>query len=88
MALTISVSDARKRLSVLLEQFNADYEPVRITSKVGDAALMSAQDYDSWQETVYLLRSPENARLLMQAVGRDKARRVALGELRSDDRRG
>jgi antitoxin YefM len=34
---------------------------------------MSADDYDSWQETVYLLRSPENARRLMQAVARDKA---------------
>ncbi len=28
--------------------------------------LMSADDYDSWQETVYLLRSPENARRLME----------------------
>ena len=88
MASTISVGDARKRLSALLEQLNADHEPVHITSEVGDAVLMSAQDYDSWQETVYLLRPPENARLLMQAVHRDRARRVAPGELRSDDRRG
>jgi antitoxin YefM len=35
--------------------------------------LTSADDYDSWQETVYLLRSPENARRLMEAVARDKA---------------
>lgn len=34
---------------------------------------MSGADYDSWQETVYLLRSPENARRLMEAVARDKA---------------
>ena len=33
---------------------------------------MSAADYDSWQETVYLLRSPANARRLMEAVARDK----------------
>jgi antitoxin YefM len=38
---------------------------------------MSAADYDSWQETVYLLRSPENARRLMEAVIRDKANRPA-----------
>lgn len=38
---------------------------------------MSAEDYDSWQETVYLLRSPENARRLMEAVARDKANRHA-----------
>jgi antitoxin YefM len=38
---------------------------------------MSAADYDSWQETVYLLRSPENARRLMEAVARDKTSRTA-----------
>ena len=39
----------------------------------GDAVLMSAADFDSWQETIYLLRSPANARRLMEAVGRDRA---------------
>jgi len=39
---------------------------------------MSADDYDSWQETVYLLRSPENARRLMEAVARDKAGQPGL----------
>jgi antitoxin YefM len=46
---------------------------VRITSKAGDAVLMSADDYDSWQETIYFLRSPANAQRLMEAVARDKA---------------
>jgi antitoxin YefM len=69
----ISASEARQRLFPLLEQVNTDHQPVRITSKAGDAVLMSADDYDSWQETVYLLRSPENARRLMEAVARDKA---------------
>ncbi len=73
--MSISASEARQRLFPLLEQVNTDHEPVRITSKAGDAVLMSADDYDSWQETVYLLRSPENARRLMEAVARDKATR-------------
>jgi antitoxin YefM len=71
--MAISASEARQRLFPLLEQVNTDHEPVRITSKAGDAVLMSADDYDSWQETVYLLRSPENARRLMEAVARDRA---------------
>ncbi len=71
--MSISASEARQRLFPLLEQVNTDHEPVRITSKAGDAVLMSADDYDSWQETVYLLRSPENARRLMEAVARDRA---------------
>lgn len=71
--MTISASEARQRLFPLLEQVNNDHVPVRIASRSGEAVLMSAADYDSWQETVYLLRSPENARRLMEAVARDKA---------------
>jgi antitoxin YefM len=77
---SISASEARQRLFPLLEQVNVDHEPVRITSKAGDAVLMSADDYDAWQETVYLLRSPENARRLMEAVARDKGDRSASAE--------
>lgn len=76
--MSISASEARQRLFPLLEQVNTDHQPVRITSKAGDAVLMSADDYDSWQETVYLLRSPENARRLMEAVARDKAGHSSL----------
>lgn len=71
--MSISASEARRRLFPILEQVNADHFPVRITSRTGDVVLMSADDYDSWQETVYLLRSPENARRLMDAVARDEA---------------
>lgn len=75
--MAISASEARQRLFPLLEQVNTDHEPVRISSRAGDAVLMSAADFDSWQETVYLLRSPENARRLMEAVARDKTSRPA-----------
>ncbi|WP_030201228.1 type II toxin-antitoxin system Phd/YefM family antitoxin [Streptomyces sp. NRRL S-87] len=69
----ISASEARKTLFPLIERVNNDHTPVRISSKAGDAVLMSADDYDSWQETVHLLRSPANARRLMEAVARDRA---------------
>ena len=78
--MTISASEARHRLFPLIEQVNTDHEPVRITSKAGNAVLMSADDYDAWQETVYLLRSPENARRLMEAVARDRAGRSTPAE--------
>ncbi len=70
--MSISASEARATLFPLIERVNTDHTPVRITSKSGDAVLMSADDYDSWQETVYLLRSPENAKRLMEAVARDR----------------
>ncbi|QIV79955.1 type II toxin-antitoxin system Phd/YefM family antitoxin [Mycolicibacterium frederiksbergense] len=78
--MAISASEARQRLFPLLEQVNTDHVPVRITSKAGDAVLMSADDYDSWQETVYLLRSPENARRLMESVARDRASHAPSAE--------
>lgn len=65
-------NEARFRLFPLIRQVNEDYVPVRISSKAGDAVLMSAADFDSWQETIYLLRSPANAQRLMDAVARDK----------------
>ena len=71
--MAISASEARSRLFPLIQQVNDDHEPVRISSRSGDAVLMSADDFDSWQETIYLLRSPANARRLMEAVARDKS---------------
>jgi antitoxin YefM len=71
--MTITASEARKDLFPLIKKVNDDHAPVRIHSKNGDAILMSAEDYDAWQETIYLLRSPANARRLMEAVARDRA---------------
>jgi antitoxin YefM len=71
--MAISASEARSRLFPLIQEVNDNHEPVRINSKAGDAVLMSADDFDSWQETIYLLRSPANARRLMEAVARDKS---------------
>ncbi|MFF4922277.1 MULTISPECIES: type II toxin-antitoxin system Phd/YefM family antitoxin [unclassified Kitasatospora] len=71
--MAISASEARTQLFPLIKKVNDDHAPIRITSKGGDAVLMSAEDYDSWQETIYLLRSPANAQRLMEAVARDRA---------------
>ncbi len=75
--MAISASEARARLFPLIQQVNDDHMPVRISAKGGDAVLMSAEDFDSWQETIYLLRSSANARRLMEAVARDKAGQAA-----------
>ena len=41
-------------------------------------------DFDSWQETIYLLRSPANARRLMEAVARDKSHQAAVVKTMED----
>jgi antitoxin YefM len=78
--MAISASEARSRLFPLIQQVNDDHLPVRINSKAGDAVLMSAEDFDSWQETIYLLRSSANARRLMEAVARDKSGQAAVAK--------
>jgi antitoxin YefM len=74
----ISASEARAHLSALIQQVNDDHLPVRIHSTGGDAVLRCARDYDSWQETIYLLGSPASARRLTAAAGRDKSGQAAV----------
>jgi antitoxin YefM len=50
------------------EQVNNDHTPVEITSKNGDAVLMSRADYDALEETAYLFRVPANAARLLESL--------------------
>jgi len=66
--MAITASEARKHLFPLIEQVNDDRTPVEITSRRGDAVLMSRADYDALEETAHLLRSPANARRLLESL--------------------
>jgi antitoxin YefM len=66
--MSITASEARRNLFPLIEQVNDDRTPVEITSKRGDAVLMSRADYDALEETAHLLRSPANARRLIESL--------------------
>ena len=64
----ITANEARKNLLTLIEQVNDDRQPIVITSKRGDAVLMSRPDYLALEETAHLLRSPANARRLLESL--------------------
>ena len=66
--MAITASEARKNLFPLIAQVNDDREPVEITSKNGDAVLMSLADYEALTETAWLLRVPANAKRLMESL--------------------
>ena len=67
-------SQARRNLKSVFDQVCEDHEPVTITRKNGgDVVILAAGDYSSLAETAYLLRSPANARRLLEAVERDRA---------------
>ena len=47
----------------------SDRDPVIITKKNDMSVVMiSLEDYESLQETAYLLRSPKNARRLLESI--------------------
>ena len=71
--MAMTASEARKNLFPLIEQVNNDRQPIEITSKRGDAVLMSRADYEALEETAYLLRAPANARRLLESL--EQARR-------------
>jgi len=81
MAAAISASEARKTLFPLIERVNEDHTPIEIVSKRGNAVLVSKEDWDSIVETNYLLRSPANAKHLMDSVEQWRAGRVTERDL-------
>jgi prevent-host-death family protein len=55
---TVSASEARSRLYRLIDETAASHEPVLITGKRNNAILLSEEDWNSVQETLYLLSIP------------------------------
>lgn len=54
----LSASEARAKLFKLLEQVNKESKPCIITSRKGDGVLISKDDWESIQETLYLQSIP------------------------------
>ena len=66
---TISYTSARNNLARTMQQVCSDHAPVIITRKGEQpVVMMSMDDYQSLQETAYLLRSPKNARRLLESI--------------------
>ncbi|MEE3159102.1 MAG: type II toxin-antitoxin system prevent-host-death family antitoxin [Pseudomonadota bacterium] len=65
----ISYTAARTNLAKTMDQVCEDHAPIIITrSKSQSVVMMSLEDYEALQETAYLLRSPRNARRLLDSI--------------------
>ncbi len=65
----LSYTALRNNLAKTMEKVCEDHEPVIITRKSKEAVVMlSLEDYESLEETAYLLRSPKNARRLFESI--------------------
>jgi antitoxin YefM len=65
---TITYTKARSSLAETMERVCEDHAPVIITKKDESVVMMSLADYQSMEETAYLLRSPRNARRLLESM--------------------
>lgn len=65
----ISYSSARANLASTMDRVCNDHEPLIITRNGDQSVVMlSLDDFQSLEETAYLLRSPANARRLLAAT--------------------
>jgi prevent-host-death family protein len=55
---TLSASEARKRLYNLVDEVKDSHEPVQIVGKRNSAVLISAEDWQAIEETLYLASIP------------------------------
>jgi antitoxin YefM len=78
----ITYSSARANLASTMDRVCNDHEPLIITRNGEKAVVMlSLEDYKALEETAYLLRSPANARRLMNSIAQLNAGKGTPREL-------
>ncbi len=65
----ITYSHTRQHLAEIMNKVLDDRAPVLITRQAGNpVVMMSLQDFNALEETAYLMRSPKNAKRLMESI--------------------
>jgi len=79
---TITYTSARGNLAKTMKKVCDDHSPVVITRKTAQPVVMiSLEDFEALEETAYLLRSPKNARRLLESVAELEAGKGSEKEL-------
>ncbi|MFD0751061.1 type II toxin-antitoxin system Phd/YefM family antitoxin [Mucilaginibacter calamicampi] len=62
-------SDFRQQLKSWLDKVRNDHAPLFVTNAKGeDVVVLSKSDYESMEETFYLLKNPNNAARLLKGI--------------------
>jgi antitoxin YefM len=70
----VTYSAARANLAKTMDKVVDDHTPIVITRKTGrNVVIISLEDYESMEETNYLLRSPKNAKRLLDSIQQAEA---------------
>ena len=65
----LSYTALRSTLAKTMEKVCSNHEPIVITRKSeGAVVMLSLEDYESLEETSYLLRSPKNLKRLVESI--------------------
>ena len=66
---TLSISETRANLKAVMDRVVADKAPIAIARQRGEGVVMiSASEWASIEETLYLLQSPNNAKRLLASI--------------------
>ena len=78
----ITSNQAKEQLDELIDKVILDVEPTIVCNDQGkQAVLMSLDEFNSWQETLYLLSNPANAEHLMESIKQAKSGNKSVREL-------
>jgi antitoxin YefM len=78
----LTFSEARAGLKAVMDDVCTDHNPTVITRQSGEPVVMlSLADFNSIEETLYLLGSPKNAKRLMESFEQFKAGKSKKREL-------
>jgi len=65
---TIPISKARANIFKLVEEANREHQPIVITGKSSDAVLLSLEDWNAIQETLYLTSIPKMRESILEGL--------------------
>lgn len=83
---TMSYTESRARYAEVLDSVTNDREEVVITRAGHEpVVIVSLEDFESMRETAYLMRSPANARRLLDAMERLESGQGGVHDLADAD---
>ncbi|WP_036485039.1 type II toxin-antitoxin system Phd/YefM family antitoxin [Myxosarcina sp. GI1] len=83
----ITYTQARKNFTSVMNQVCDDHSPIIITRQSeSPVVMMSLEDYNAIEETMYLLRSPKNAQRLYKGLEQLKEGKYQQRELIDEDK--
>jgi antitoxin YefM len=79
---TVSLDQAKQQFETVVARVLANAEPTIVNTPAGDSVIvLPLDDYEAWQETTYLLRTPANAAHLRKSIAEAETSKIQAREL-------